>query len=87
MNDILVIEYNKNGADDEAAVHKVLQRCEGSQLKINKEKCHSRCTSIPFFWGGDIEKRSTTGPSNNQSPHRHASTKHQKGSPGLPWYY
>ena len=42
----MVIGYDVNGADHVAAVHKVLQRCE---VNLNKEKCHFRCTSIPFF--------------------------------------
>ena len=35
--------------DHDAMVHKVLKRCEEVNLKLNKEKCHFRCTSIPFF--------------------------------------
>ena len=34
---ILVIGYDDNGADHHAVVHKVLQRCEGVNLKLNKE--------------------------------------------------
>ena len=45
-DDILIIGYDKNGADQDAAIHKVLQRCK--EVKLNKEKCHFRCTSIPF---------------------------------------
>ena len=41
-DDILVIEYDQNGADHDAAAHKVLQRCEEVNLKLNKEKCHFR---------------------------------------------
>ena len=48
-DEILVIGYNENGADHDVAVHKVLQQCEEVNLKLNKEKCHFRCTSIPFF--------------------------------------
>ena len=48
-DDILVIEYDDNGADHDAVVHKVLQRCKEVNLKLNKEKCHFRCTPIPFF--------------------------------------
>ena len=50
MDDILVIGYDKNGADHDTLVHKVLCRCEEVSVKLNKEKCHFRCTSIPFFW-------------------------------------
>ena len=48
-DDILVIGYDEDGADHDAAVHKVLQWCEEVNLKLNTEKCHFRCTSIPFF--------------------------------------
>ena len=47
--DILVIGYDENGADHDAAVHKVLWQCEEVNLKLNKEKCHFRYTSMPFF--------------------------------------
>ena len=49
MDDILFIGYDDNGADHDAVVHRVLQRCEEVNIKLNKEKCHFRCTSIPFF--------------------------------------
>ena len=48
-DDILVIGYDDNGADHDAAVHKVLWRSEEVNFKLNKEKFHFRCTSIPFF--------------------------------------
>ena len=48
-DDILVIGYDANGADHDAAVHKVLGRCKEVNLKLNKEKHHFRCISIPFF--------------------------------------
>ena len=47
-DDILVIGYD-DGTDHDAMMHKVLQRCKEVNLKLNKEKCHFRCTSIPFF--------------------------------------
>ena len=46
---ILVIGCNKDGADHDKAVYKVLKWCQDINLKLNKEKCHFRCTSIPFF--------------------------------------
>ena len=49
IDDILVIGYNENGADHDVAVHMVLKQCEEVNLKLNKEKCHFRCMSIPFF--------------------------------------
>ena len=45
---ILVIGYNKNRADHNEAVYSVLRHGQDVNLKLNKEKCHFRCTSIPF---------------------------------------
>ena len=59
-NDILVIGYNDNGTDHNAMVYKVIQRCEEVNLKLNKEKCHFRCTSIPFF--GEVISRKEVQP-------------------------
>ena len=55
-DDILVKGYDNDGTDHEAMVHKVLQMCKEVNLKLNKEKCHFRCTSIPFF-GKVISRR------------------------------
>ena len=51
-DDILVIGYDKNGADHNKAVYSVLRQCQRVNLKLNKEKCYFRYTSIPFF--GDV---------------------------------
>ena len=48
-DNILVIGYNKDGADHDKAVYDVLRQVQDVNLKLNKEKCHFRCTSIPFF--------------------------------------
>ena len=37
VDDILVIGYDENGADHDAAVYKVLWQCEEVNLKLNKE--------------------------------------------------
>ena len=50
-DDILVIGYDKDGTDHDEAVYKVLKQCQDVNLKLNKEKCHFRCMSIPFFGG------------------------------------
>ena len=68
MDNILVIGYDDDGTDHDATV---LQRCEEVNLKLNKEKCHFRCTSIPFF--GEViskktRKRSTTRPHKKSKP-------------------
>ena len=86
MDDILVIGYDDNRANHNAAVQKVLWWCKQVNLKLNKEKCHFRFTSILLLWGGDIRKRSSTRPTKNQSLDRHASAKQQKGTAGFPQY-
>ena len=45
----LVIGYDEDGTDHDTAVHKVSRWCKEVNLKLNKDKCHFRCTSIPFF--------------------------------------
>ena len=54
-DDILVIGYDEDGADHDKAVYKILKWCQDVNLKLNKEKCHFRCTSIPFF--GEVISR------------------------------
>ena len=49
VDNILVIGYDEDGTDHDAAVHKVLRQCKEVNLKLNKDKCHSRCMSILFF--------------------------------------
>ena len=49
VGDNLIIGYDNDGTDHNETVHKMLQRCKEVYLKLNKEKCHFRCTSIPFF--------------------------------------
>ena len=52
---ILVIGYDKGGTDHDEAVYKVLRWCQDVSLKLNKDKCHFRCMSIPFF--GEVVSR------------------------------
>ena len=54
-DDILVIGYEKDGADHDKAVYSVLKWCQNVNLKLNKDKCHFRCTTIPFL--GEIVSR------------------------------
>ena len=63
--DILLTGYNNNGADHDAVVHKVLQRCEEVNLKLNKQKCYFRCTSITFF--GEVILRKGVQPDPQKS--------------------
>ena len=48
-DDILVAGYEADGRDHDKTVQRVLQRCRLVNLKLNKDKCHSRCTSVLFF--------------------------------------
>ena len=48
-DDILVIGYEKDGKDHDEAMYNVLRQCKEVNLKLNKDMCHFRCTSIPFF--------------------------------------
>ena len=66
-DDILVIGYDKNGADYDAAVHNVLWQCGKVNLKLNKEKCHFRCMSIPFF--GEVIPRDRVQPDPQKNRH------------------
>ena len=59
-DDILVVGYNDNGKDHDETVCKVLQRCSEVNLKLNKGKCHFRCTSVPFF--GEVISRNGVQP-------------------------
>ena len=56
-DDILVAVYEANCKDHDETVRRMLQRCRQVNLKLNKDKCHYRCTSVPFFgeiisWNG-----------------------------------
>ena len=59
-DDISVIGYDKDGTDHDEAVYKVLKECQNVNLKLNKAKCHFRCTSIPFF--GEVVSRQGVQP-------------------------
>ena len=48
-DDILVIGYDRDGAVHDEAVYSVLEWCQDVNLKLNKDKWHFRCMSIPFF--------------------------------------
>ena len=48
-DDILVIGYDKDGKDHDEMLWQVLQICRQVSLKLNKDKCHFRCTSFPLF--------------------------------------
>ena len=83
-DNIFMKGYNKDGADHEKAVYKVLKQCQDVNLKCNKEKCHFRCMSIPFF--GEVVSRHAVHPDTQKVK---ALTeilvpKNKKGTAGLP---
>ena len=51
-DDILIAGFDNVGRDHDETVDKVLEICRKADLKLNKDKCHSRCTSILFFGEG-----------------------------------
>ena len=55
-----MIGYNKDEADHNEEVYSVLEQCQDVNLKLNKDKCHFRCMSIPFF--GKVVLRKGTQP-------------------------
>ena len=61
-DDILVVGYEDDGRDQNNKVQKVLKRCRKVDLKLNKDKCHFRCTTVLFFGEVISEKWSTTRP-------------------------
>ena len=48
-DDIIVVGYKDDGRDHDETVQKVLHRCSEVNVKLNKDKCHFRCMSVPFF--------------------------------------
>ena len=59
-DDILAVGYEDNGKVYDETVQKVLQRCKEVNLKLNKDICHFRLTSVPFF--GEVILRNRVQP-------------------------
>ena len=51
-DDILITGFDELGRDYNATLDKVLRICREANMKLNKDKCIFRYTSIPFF--GDV---------------------------------
>ena len=47
--DILVVGYDIDGKDHNDSWQKVVHICRQENLKLNKDKCHFRSTSVPFL--------------------------------------
>ena len=48
-DDILVVGYEADGKDYDKTLQRMPQICRQVYLKLNKDKCLVRCTSVPFF--------------------------------------
>ena len=48
-NDILVLGYDDNDRDHENTLSRLLQIYRKVNLKLNKDRCHSICSSVPFL--------------------------------------
>ena len=49
VDDILLVGYDGNGTGYENILYRVLQIYSKEKLKLNNSKCHSRCSTVPFF--------------------------------------
>ena len=54
-DDVLVVDYDNDSKDHDEMLQQVLQICGHVNLKLNKDQCHFRCTSVPFF--GEVISR------------------------------
>ena len=54
-DDILVVGYHSDGKDHDETLWWMLQICRHVNLKLSKDKCHFRCTSLLFL--GEVISR------------------------------
>ena len=45
----LIVVYDANGRDHDTTFRQVMQICHQENFKWNKNKCHFKCTKMPFF--------------------------------------
>ena len=79
VDDIFITEYKADGRDHDKTVERVLQKCRQVNLKLNKDKYHFRCTSVPFF--GDILSQNGVQPDPQEIKNL------VEMPPGFPGYY
>ena len=48
-DDILVVGFDDGGMVYDNALRRVLPLCQKVNLKLSREKCHFRLSSVPFF--------------------------------------
>ena len=51
-DDILIVGYDVEDRDHERTLKQEMQMCHQEKVKLNKWKCHLRCTRKPFSWEG-----------------------------------
>ena len=49
VDNILVVGYDSHSKDPDETLWQLLQICRNVNFKLNKDKCHFGCTSVPFF--------------------------------------
>ena len=59
--DILIVRYDANSSDHKKNLQLVMQICQCENSKLNKNKCHFRCTTVPFR-RSKLQKWSTNTP-------------------------
>ena len=59
-DEIQAIAYDSDDKDHDVTLQQVLQICRHMNLKLNKDKCHFRCTSVPFL--GEVVTREGVQP-------------------------
>ena len=85
-DDILVVGYDSDGKDYDETLWWVLQMCRHVNLKLKKDKCHLRCTSVPFF--GKVISRLGEQPNPQKlKVLTDMLPPTQKGTAGIPWYH
>ena len=48
-DDIIVVGFQDDETDHDRTLYRVPQICKEENLKLNMDKCHFRCISIPIF--------------------------------------
>ena len=77
-DDILVVGYEANGKDHDETLQRVLKICRQVNLKLKKDHCHYRCTSVPYFWSNHIPAWSETRSTEAEGTHGDAPSKNLK---------
>ena len=83
-DNILVIGYDKDGADHDKAVYNVLRWCQDVNLKLKKRQVSFQVHIRTILWQSSIKRRHPTRSTKDQSTDPNAGAMEQKGAAGLP---